>query len=57
MDFSSSILEEYLLCEQSCRAARVEQPCVVIEYGILEVCILYSPPDSSDIDMAAADKM
>ena len=57
MDFSSFILVENFLCEENCRGARVEQPCVVMEYGILEVCILYSPPDSSDIDVAAADKM
>ena len=55
MDFSSSILVENFLCEQNCRAARVEQPCVVMEYGILEVCILRLTP--VDIDMAAADKM
>ena len=55
MDFSSYVLVENLLCVQSCRAARVEQPCVVMEYGILEVCILRLTP--VDIDMAAADKM
>ena len=45
-----NILVENLFCVQNCRAARGEQPCVVMEYGILEVCIPGLTP--VDIDMS-----
>ena len=45
-----NILVENLLCVRNWRAARGEQPCVVMEYGILEVCIPGLTP--VDIDMS-----